>query len=135
MEYIENSQLNFRPIKTGALFNYPLVLFSRDDFFLFDIADGYGAINATYLIDYDQYDSDSSDIYFPADPKERLNILLDTLFDIIKLTNAEKMVVAMMECKQIETIKKITLSELYDIIYADFEKYQAPPDTLYEITV
>ncbi|NKG31771.1 hypothetical protein FVB43_17220 [Erwinia rhapontici] len=135
MEYIENSQLNIRPIKAGELFNYPSEFFPKDAFFLFDIADCHGAINATYLIDYDQYDPDSSDIGFPGDPKERLNILLDTLVDMIKLTNAEKMVVAMTECNQIETIKKITLSELYDVIHADFEKYQAPPDTLYEITV
>jgi hypothetical protein len=45
------------------------------------------------------------------------------------------MVVSLNECEQIETIKKIHLSDLYEVIHADFEKYQAPPDTLYEIIV
>jgi len=60
---------------------------------------------------------------------------LDTIVDLIKIAHATKMIVALTECNQIETIKKIKLSELYDVIYADFEEYQAPPDTLYEITV
>lgn len=42
------------------------------------------------------------------------------------------MVVSLNECEQIEIIKKI---HLYEVIHADFEKYQAPPDTLYEIIV
>jgi len=54
---------------------------------------------------------------------------------MIRIANAQKMVVALTECNQIETVKKIRLSELYDVIHADFEEYQAPPDTLYEITV
>lgn len=45
------------------------------------------------------------------------------------------MVVSLNECEQIETVKKIQLSDLYEVIHADFEKYQAPPDTLYEIIV
>ncbi|CCJ72182.1 hypothetical protein BN137_1547 [Cronobacter condimenti 1330] len=44
------------------------------------------------------------------------------------------MLVALTECSQIETIKKIKLCELYDVIQADFELYLGPPDILYEIT-
>ncbi|CCK17536.1 hypothetical protein BN136_3546 [Cronobacter universalis NCTC 9529] len=56
------------------------------------------------------------------------------LSDIFSITNAQKMLVALTECSQIETIKKIKLCELYDVIHKDFELYQGPPDTLYEIT-
>lgn len=133
--YIENSSINIQLITKEELFNYPSEYYPEDNCFIFDIADGSGSINATYLIDYCEYDPETSDIGFPSDPKERLNILLDTLVDMIKITNAEKMVVAITECNQIETIKRIKLSELYQVIHADFEEYQAPPDTLYEIIV
>ncbi|GKX57434.1 hypothetical protein SOASR030_35460 [Leminorella grimontii] len=134
-EYIKNSSLNIQSITEKELFNYPSEFIPTKELFIFDIADGPNSINATYLIDYLEYDPESCDIGFPSDPKKRLNILLDTLVDMIKITNAKKMVVAMTDCNQIETIKKINLSELYDVIHADFEKYRAPPDTLYEITV
>lgn len=39
----------------------------------------------------------------------------------------------MTECNHIEKIKKIKFSEMREVIHADFEAYQAPPDTLYEI--
>ena len=103
--------------------------------FLFFIGDKLGYPNATYLIDYNEYDPEFSDIGFPSGAKERLKILLDTLTDIIRITNSKRMVVAMTECNQIETVKKINFSDFYDEVYKDFEKYQAPPDTLYDITV
>lgn len=134
-KYISNSNLNIQLIKSDELFGYPSEFIPTGDVFIFDIADGPNSINATYLIDYDEYDPETSDIGFPPRGKDRLNILLDTLVDMIKLANAEKMVVALTECNQIQTIRKIKLSELYDVIHADFEEYQAPPDTLYEITV
>ena len=52
---------------------------------------------------------------------------------MIKITHASKMVVSINECDQIQTIKKIKFAEMRDVIHADFAKYQAPPDTLYEI--
>lgn len=133
--YISKSSLNIQLIKSDELFGYPPDFVPTGDLFIFDIADGPNSTNATYLIDYDEYDPETSDIGFPPGAKDRLNILLDTLADMVRITNAQKMVVALTECNQIETIKKIKLSELYDVIHADFEEYQAPPDTLYEITV
>lgn len=132
--YIKACSLNIRKIEKRELFNYPTCLMpqTETDSFIFDISDGPNSINATYLIDYDEYAPDS-DIGFPPDPKERLDILINTLIDMIKITNASKMVVSMTECNQIETIKKINFSEMRDVIHADFEMYQAPPDTLYEI--
>ncbi|MEX6162710.1 hypothetical protein AB6G16_14420 [Proteus mirabilis] len=90
--------------------------------------------NATYLIDYLDY-APEAEIGFPCGAKERLNILLNVLGDIFVMTGAQKMVVALTECNQIEKVKRIKLSEMRDIIHADFEEYQAPPDTLYEIIV
>lgn len=133
--YISESSLNIRSIKSDELFGYPPDFIPANNLFIFDIGDGPNSINATYLIDYDEYDPETSDIGFPPGAKDRLNILLDTLVDMIRIANAQKMVVALTECNQIETVKKIRLSALYDVIHADFEEYQAPPDTLYEITV
>lgn len=62
----------------------------QDKCFIFDIADNNNSVNATYLIDYSEYDPESADIGFPSNPKERLNILLDALFEMIKISNAKK---------------------------------------------
>lgn len=131
-DYVKACSINIRKIEKSELFNYPLNLMPHTGAFIFDISDGPNSMNASYLIDYDEYAPDT-DIGFPADPKERLNILINTLVDMIKITNASKMVVSMTECNQIETIKKIKFSEMREVIHADFEAYQAPPDTLYEI--
>jgi len=133
-KYIKACTLNIQTITTGQLFNFPLKLIPEEIVFAFDIADGPNSINATYLIDYNEYDPENSSIGFPPGAKDRLNLLLDVLSDMFSITNAQKMVVALTECNQIEIIKKIKFSELYDVIHADFEVYQGPPDTLYEIT-
>ncbi|ENN8378965.1 hypothetical protein ACAX46_004437 [Providencia rettgeri] len=134
-KYVSDNSLNIRLITKKELFNFPEEYLPEDGCFIFDIADGKNSVNATYLIDYLEYDPETSDIGFPPDPKKRLNILLDTMSEMIRISNAKKMVVSLNECEQIETIKKIEFSDLYDVIHADFEEYQAPPDTLYEIIV
>jgi hypothetical protein len=131
-KFIVDSQLGIQKISKNELYNYPDNLIPNDNIFTFLIGDVPGYPNATYLIDYEQY-APNTDIGFPANPKERLNILIDTLIDMIKITNASKMVVSMTECNQIEIIKRINFSEMRDVIHADFEEYQGPPDTLYEI--
>lgn len=123
-------------IQINELYNFPeptLPEKERDNF-LFVIGDDNQYYNASYLIDYMDY-APEADIGFPTDAKERLNILLNTLSDMFNVTNTQKMVIALTECNQIETVKKIKFSELYDVIHADFEECQAPPDTLYEITL
>ncbi|QXF32709.1 hypothetical protein CE143_05620 [Photorhabdus luminescens] len=133
-DFISNSKLGIQAIPRNELYNYPDNFTPNSDCFIFLIGDVPGYPNATYLTDYYQYDPETVDIGFPANPKERLDILITTLLDMIKITKATKMVVSITECEQIETIKKIHVSEMRDVIHADFEIYQAPPDTLYEIT-
>ena len=133
--YMHSCSINVRRISSYELYNFPKELTPSNNAFIFDIADGVNSLNATYLIDYNEYDPESSDIGFPPGAKERLKILLDTLADIIRITNSKRMVVAMTECNQIETVRKVNFSDFYDEVYKDFEKYQAPPDTLYDITV
>ena len=131
-DYIKNSKLGIEKISKDWLVHYPDYLIPNDNIFIFLIGDAPGYPNSTYLTDYGEYTPDA-DIGFPPDPKERLNILINTLIDMITITHASKMVVSMNECDQIETIKKIKFAEMRDVIHADFAKYQAPPDTLYEI--
>ena len=133
--YIHSCSINIRRVLVCELYNYPKELIPNNNVFMFDIADGANSLNATYLIDYNEYDPESSDIGFPPGAKERLKILLDTLTDIIRITDSKRMVVAMTAFNQIETVKKVTFADFYDEVYKDFEKYQAPPDTLYDITV
>lgn len=135
MNYISSCSLNIRKISKEELFGFPVELMPDKNAFVFDIADGPNSINATYLIDYNEYDPETSTIGFPPGAKDRLNILVDTLSDLFNITNAQRMVVALTVCNQIETVKKIKFTELYNVIHADFEEYQAPPDTLYEITL
>ena len=130
--YLQTCSLNIRQIEQSELFDYPTYLIPHTESFIFDISDGPNSINATYLIDYDQYAPDT-DIGFPADPKARLDILINTLIDMIKITNTSKMVVSMTECNQIETIRRIKFSDMRKVIHADFKAYQGPPNTLYEI--
>lgn len=89
-DYIAHNSLNIRVIKKDELINYPVEYYPEDEFFIFDIADNKDSVNATYLIDYLEYDPVSADIGFPPDPKERLNILLDVFFEMIKISNAKK---------------------------------------------
>ncbi len=133
--YIHSCSINVRRISSYELYSFPKELIPSNNAFIFDIADGVNSLNATYLTDYNEYDPEFSGIGFPSGAKERLKILLDTLTDIIRITNSKRMVVAMTECNQIETVKKVNFSDFYDEVYKDFEKYQAPPDTLYDITV
>ena len=132
-KYISGSKIGISQITREELYNFPSGFIPPDGLFYFLIGDRPSYPNATYLIDYNEYDPDTSDIGFPPGAKERLSILVDTLNYMFKITNAQRMVVALTECNQIETIKKINISELYDVIHADFEFYQSPPDTLYEI--
>ena len=126
------SLLGIERIPKNELYNYPDYLIPNGNVFSFIIGDVPGYPDATYLTDYGEYAPDA-DIGFPTNPKERLDILINTLIDMIKITHASKMVVSINECDQIETIKKIKFAEMRDVIHADFAKYQAPPDTLYEI--
>lgn len=132
MDYIENSQLGIERIPKNELYNYPDYLIPSGNVFSFIIGDVPGYPDATYLTDYGEYAPDA-DIGFPTNPKERLDILINTLIDMINITNTSKMVVSMTQCNQIETIKKIKFAEMRDVIHADFAKYQNPPNTLYEI--
>ncbi|WPU24799.1 hypothetical protein RI049_08690 [Cedecea neteri] len=134
-EYMSSREVGISKITEEQLYSFPVEFIPSDDVFIFIIGDRPGYPNATYLIDYDEYDPETSDIGFPPGAKARLEILLDTLADMYRITNAEKMIVALTECNQIEIITKLKLSELYNVIHTDFEAYLSPPDTLYEITV
>ncbi|WP_113625534.1 hypothetical protein [Pectobacterium peruviense] len=131
--YISNLDIGVFRISKEELYNIPLEMIPEGDIFAFLIGDRPDYRNATYLIDYCEYDPDSSTIGFPSNPKDRLNILLDVLSDILSIVNPEKMLVAITDSSQIEIIKTIKPSEIHEVIGGDFEIYQEPPDTLYEI--
>ncbi|AZK63877.1 hypothetical protein [Pectobacterium versatile] len=132
-DYISNLDIGVFRISKDELYNIPLEMIPEDDVFAFLIGDRPDYRNATYLIDYCEYDPDSSTIGFPSNPKDRLNILLNVLVDFFLIVNPDRMLVALTDSSQIERIKKIRSSEIYDVIGGDFEIYQEPPDTLYEI--
>ncbi|WP_109399425.1 hypothetical protein [Proteus sp. TJ1640] len=132
--YIESQNIGITNISKDELYNFPDEFLPSKDSYIFLISDRTDYPNATYLIDYLDY-APEAEIGFPCGAKERLNILLDVLNDIFIVTNIQKMVIALTECNQIEKVKRIKLSEMRKIIHADFEEYQAPPDTLYEIMV
>ena len=132
-DYISKSEIGIAKIGKEQLYNFPVDLLPKEHSYVFLIGDKPNYPNASYLIDYLDYVAEA-EIGFPVVAKDRLNILLDTLHEIFIITNAKKMVVAITDSNQIQTIKKINLSELYDVIHSDFIAHQAPPDTLYEIT-
>jgi len=104
-DYIKNSKLGIEKISKDWLVHYPDYLIPNDNIFTFLIGDAPSYPNSTYLTDYGEYAPDA-DIGFPTDPKERLDILINTLIDMINITNTSKMVVSITQCNQIETIKK-----------------------------
>ncbi|PIT08404.1 hypothetical protein BGI30_08870 [Snodgrassella alvi] len=126
--------IGIKKIKADELYNFPSSILSSNNEakFIFIIGDDNEYYNASFLIDYLDY-APEANIEFPIAAKDRLNILLDVMSDLIRIANASKMVISITECNQIEIIKRINFSEMRDVIHADFEEYQGPPDTLYEI--
>lgn len=131
--YFLKCPIHIRNIEKEELINYPEEYLPQDGCFIFEISDGPESTNATYLIDYYEYDPDESRIGFPPDPRERLGVLLSVIFNMVTIAKSKKMVVAINECEQIENVRTVKLSDCCEVIQSDFEKFQAPPDTLYEI--
>lgn len=128
--------IGIEEISINELYNFPqnfLPTPCKDrNYFTFALGDSPQEVGVSYLIDYINY-APEADIGFPTNGKERLGILLDVISEIFKISQTQKMVIALTDCNQIEKIKKINFIEMRDVIHADFEEYQAPPDTLYEI--
>ncbi len=132
-KYISKSKLGIQRIRSSELFNYPSEFTPDIDTFIFLIGDRPGYPNATYLTDYNEYDPDFSDIGFPCHPKDRVKMLLGAIGDIFSICKSEKICFSITDSSQVEVVKRICFSEMFDVVIADFEKYQAPPDTLYEV--
>ncbi len=126
--------IGIEEIEKDKLYNFPSATVANNQRkrFIFNIVDDNEYYCASFLIDYINY-APEADIGFPIEGKKRLNILLDVMSEIIEITKASKMVIAITDSCQIETIKKIKFAEMRDIIHVDFTKYQALPNTLYEI--
>ena len=126
--------IGIKSIGINELYNFPdsMLPNTKQKQFIFVIGDDNEYFNASFLIDYIDY-APEADIGFPNIAEDRLNILFNVMSEIIKITNASKMVISLTDSCEIETIKKINFSEMREIIHSDFEAYQAPPDTLYEI--
>ncbi|MCX8745334.1 hypothetical protein J3U68_07925 [Snodgrassella sp. B3882] len=134
IDFIEKKyNIGIKNIGINELYNFPdLMLPNKQKQFIFVIGDDNEYFNASFLIDYIDY-APETNLGFPNIAEDRLNILFNVMSEIIKITNASKMVISLTDSCEIETIKKINFSEMREIIHADFEAYQAPPDTLYEI--
>lgn len=134
IDFIEKKyNIGIKNIGINELYNFPdIMLPNKQKQFIFVIGDDNEYFNASFLIDYIDY-APEADIGFPNIAEDRLNILFNVMSEIIKITNASKMVISLTDSCEIETIKKINFSEMREIIHSDFEAYQAPPDTLYEI--
>ena len=135
IDFIEKKyNIGIKSIGINELYNFPdsMLPNTKQKQFIFVIGDDNEYFNASFLIDYIDY-APEADIGFPNIAEDRLNILFNVMSEIIKITNASKMVISLTDSCEIETIKKINFSEMREIIHADFEAYQAPPDTLYEI--
>lgn len=135
IDFIEKKyNIGIKSIGINELYNFPdsMLPNTKQKQFIFVIGDDNEYFNASFLIDYIDY-APEADIGFPNIAEDRLNILFNVMSEIIKITNASKMVISLTDSCEIETLKKINFSEMREIIHADFEAYQAPPDTLYEI--
>ncbi|MCT8345200.1 MULTISPECIES: hypothetical protein [Photorhabdus] len=127
--------LGIEQISRETLYNFPedFIPKHEENYFSFVIGDSPGETISSYLIDYIDY-APEADIGFPVNGKERLDILLSFLSDAVEISKVTKLVIALTDCNQIEITRRIHVSEIYEVIHSDFEKYQSPPDTLYEIT-
>lgn len=85
-KYIFSPEIGISKITSEFLYNFPKEFIPSGDVFSFLIGERPGYSNATYLIDCNECDPETSDIGFPPEAKERLNIILGTLVDMIKLT-------------------------------------------------
>lgn len=49
--------------------------------------------------------------------------------------NVKKLVFSISDSSQIEAIKQVNVFCVVDVVLSDFERAQAPPDTLYEVSI
>ena len=134
MSYVGHLGVGFSRMEKNELYNVPESFMEEKDILPFIIGDRPGYHNTTYLMDcYYHYDPISSTIKFPADPRCRLKLFLDIIVNVFTLLDCQKMIIILTDGGQVESIKKIKVSEVIKIIGEDFMRYQGPPDILYEI--
>jgi hypothetical protein len=124
--------IGIKPIKNKELYGFPDSLKPSEDkenIYYINITDSPEKTSAEYLIDFIDY-AEEADFKLPKIGKERLNILLNVIKSIINLVNTKKMVIAMTESNEIESIQKVQLEKIYDVIIGDFINYP-PPNKIY----
>jgi hypothetical protein len=131
----ETTGLGIALISDKELYNFPESMLPEEStpHASFIIGDRPRKKNATYLIDYQNY-APEANIGSPIDAGSRLRLLTSMFLTLVKESNAERFVVAITECSQIDEFKQVPIENMHELIVGDFEKYY-PPDVAYEIII
>lgn len=132
----QTTSLGFVPMPKEWLHNFPndFLPINEKDIICFLIGDRPGKRNATYLIDFQDYDP-IANIGLPTQCRERIKILVSAINFIIEISKTTIFLIAVTDSSQIEKFKRVKLSELLNTILKDFEEDETPPDCLYEIII
>ncbi len=87
---------------------------------------------AEYLIDFIDY-AEEADIGLPLNGSERLSLLVNLLTEIMSTRMFPRLVLAMTQCNEIESVEKLRITELAQQLDWDFRNY-APPNKIYVVT-
>ena len=104
----------------------------NDTNFIFSMSDCPDCEEADYLIDYLDYAPEMQS-KFPPLGRDRLQILISILEEMIIKTKCSKLVISLTDSGYIYSYKVIKFAELSKTLLSDFELNQGAPDTLYEI--
>ena len=126
--------LGLTSIPVSELHNFPenLLPKNQNHAFCFIIGDRPGSLNATYLMDYLDYAPEAK-IDLPKQGRERVNLLVKALTFLTEEAKPEGFLIALTDSSQIEEIKTVDISELFEIITGDFEEDSGPPNCLYHV--
>lgn len=129
----EKTGLGVSPMPVTELYNYPrsMLPLDADKSIGFIIGDKPGKINATYLIDCNDF-APHADIGLPLESKARLKLLTHLLVFMFEESKAARFMVAITDSSQIAEVKIVDIKQLEALIVADFQAF-SPPDCLYSV--
>ncbi len=126
--------VGLKNINKSELFSFPKELLpslNDDSIIYINVSDSNTRNNAECLIDFYDYINDVK-MNLPHSGLERLKILISIIREIFSIHNVVKIVLAMTECDQIESVKEVFISDFEKTIIDDFLEY-APPNIIYII--
>ena len=119
-------------VPESHLIGFPSNLRPHADSLVFVIGDSKSSMNAEYLLDYHDYDPEST-IGLPIDSDERFALLVSLLRYFFDVFDCTRLAVCLTDSNQVDSVKHIKFPDSLDTIKNDCVK-ESPPCLIYLIT-